>query len=29
MRIKTQIDGSFEGWTGDTIVKLINGQAWQ
>lgn len=29
MRIKTQIDGSFEGWTGDTIVKLMNGQAWQ
>jgi len=23
-----QIDGTFEGWDGDTIVKLTNGQYW-
>lgn len=27
--IETQIDGEFEGWEGETIVKLINGQIWQ
>ena len=27
--IETQIDGDFEGWEGETIVKLINGQIWQ
>ncbi len=27
--IETQIDGAFEGWGGETIVKLINGQIWQ
>lgn len=27
--IETQIDGEFEGWDGETIVKLINGQIWQ
>ena len=25
----SRIDGSFEGWSGDTIVKLTNGQIWQ
>ena len=23
------IDGQWEGWQGDTIVKLTNGQIWQ
>ncbi len=27
--IETQIDGEFEGWEGETIVKLMNGQIWQ
>ena len=27
--IETQIDGDFEGWDGETIVKLMNGQIWQ
>lgn len=27
--IETQIDGDFEGWEGETIVKTINGQIWQ
>jgi hypothetical protein len=27
--IETRIDGDFEGWEGDTIVKLMNGQIWQ
>lgn len=27
--IETQIDGDFEGWEGETIVKLMNGQVWQ
>lgn len=27
--IETQIDGAFEGWEGETIVKLMNGQIWQ
>lgn len=27
--IESKIDGSFEGWKGDTIIKLINGQIWQ
>lgn len=27
--IESKIDGSFEGWTGDTIVKLTNGQIWK
>jgi tetratricopeptide (TPR) repeat protein len=27
--IETRIDGTFEGWHGDTVVKLINGQIWQ
>lgn len=27
--IKSQIDGTFEGWTGDTIFPLTNGQIWQ
>ncbi len=25
----SQIDGNFEGWDGDTIFKLRNGQIWQ
>jgi len=27
--IKSQIDGDFEGWEGETIVKIVNGQIWQ
>ncbi len=27
--IETQIDGTFEGWQGETIFKLTNGQIWQ
>jgi hypothetical protein len=27
--IESKIDGDFEGWEGDTIFKLQNGQIWQ
>ncbi len=27
--IETQIDGDFEGFEGETIIKLMNGQIWQ
>lgn len=27
--IVSQIDGDFNGWDGETIVKLINGEFWQ
>ena len=27
--IESRIDGDFEGWEGETIVKLMNGQIWQ
>lgn len=27
--IESQIDGTFEGWSGDTVFKLTNGQLWQ
>lgn len=27
--IETQVDGAFEGWEGETIIKLVNGQIWQ
>tara|TARA_B110000240_G_scaffold151067_1_gene167373 strand:+ start:68 stop:568 length:501 start_codon:yes stop_codon:yes gene_type:complete len=27
--IETQIDGDFEGWEGETIFKMMNGQIWQ
>ena len=27
--IESQIDGDFERWEGETIVKLMNGQIWQ
>jgi hypothetical protein len=23
------IDGAFQGWKGDTVFKLVNGQVWQ
>lgn len=26
--IETRIDGDFEGWEGETVVKLMNGQIW-
>jgi hypothetical protein len=27
--IESRIDGTFEGWKGETVVKLTNGQVWQ
>jgi hypothetical protein len=27
--IESEIDGDFEGWSGETIFKLNNGQIWQ
>ena len=27
--IESQIDGTFEGWTGETLFLLTNGQVWQ
>lgn len=27
--IETQISGSFNGWDGETVFKLMNGQIWQ
>ena len=27
--IESTVDGEFEGWEGETIVKLTNGQIWQ
>lgn len=27
--IESKIDGDFEGWDGETIFKLLNGQIWQ
>jgi len=27
--VETQIDGEFNGWEGETIVKLMNGQIWE
>ncbi len=27
--IESKVDGKFEGWDGETIVKLMNGQIWQ
>lgn len=27
--IEAQIDGEFQGWDGETIFKLTNGQIWQ
>ena len=27
--IESEVDGEFEGWEGETIVKLTNGQIWQ
>lgn len=27
--IESQIDGEFEGWEGETLVRLTNGQIWQ
>ncbi len=27
--IESRIDGEFEGWDGETIFKLMNGQVWQ
>src|ERR1700687_432528 len=27
--IESEIDGEFQGWDGDTIFKLMNGQIWQ
>ena len=27
--VESRIDGDFEGWDGDTIFELTNGQVWQ
>jgi hypothetical protein len=27
--VESKIDGEFEGWEGETVVKLLNGQIWQ
>ena len=27
--IESRIDGEFNGWTGDTLFKLLNGQIWK
>ena len=27
--LETQIEGEFEGWEGETIFKMMNGQIWQ
>lgn len=27
--IESKVDGDFEGWEGETIIKLMNGQIWQ
>ncbi len=27
--IESTIDGEFQGWDGETIFKLVNGQIWQ
>lgn len=27
--LKSNVSGSFNGWTGDTIVELINGEKWK
>ena len=27
--VESRVDGEFNGWTGETIVKLRNGQIWQ
>ena len=27
--IASQINGTFNGWSGETVVKLVNGQIWQ
>jgi hypothetical protein len=27
--IETSIDGEFEGWAGETLFKLMNGQIWK
>ena len=26
--IETKVNGEFEGWDGETVVKLMNGQVW-
>lgn len=27
--IESTIEGDFEGWEGETLFKLVNGQIWQ
>lgn len=27
--IRSQVDGAFNGWEGDTVVQLVDGQVWQ
>jgi hypothetical protein len=28
-RMQSRIDGEFNGWEGETLIKLANGQVWQ
>jgi hypothetical protein len=27
--IESKVDGTWNGWDGDTVVKLVNGQIWE
>lgn len=27
--MKSRIDGAWTGWSGDTVVKLVNGSVWR
>ena len=27
--VKSEIDGEFNGWNGDSVFQLTNGQVWQ
>lgn len=29
MTISSRIEGSSDGWSGNTIVRLVNGQVWE
>ena len=29
MMIKTKIENEWQGWDGDTIVKLLDGSVWR
>ncbi len=27
--VESSVDGEFEGWEGDTVIRLMNGQIWE